>query len=136
MCGFVAAFGSTASVAMFHIAGITPEAPDVQTAVSTEASCVAGGVWIFRLTNCLVRKLAHREPEVTVELEAVDLAGAWRALDSCGRPDETDRIELVAVGNPHLSLSECATLAGLCDRASTTVHPEVSANTWSTGWCL
>lgn len=98
---FSAAFGSTASVAMFHIAGVTPEAADVATA------------------------LAHKEPEVTVELTAADLAGAWRALDSSGRADEADRIELVAVGNPHLSLSECATLAGLCD-GTATLHPDVS----------
>ena len=76
-----AAFGSTAAVALFHIAGITPEAPDVATA------------------------LAHKEPEHTLELTAEDLAAAWRALDSCGEPEQPDRIELVAVGNPHLSLS-------------------------------
>ena len=31
---FSAAFGTTASVAMFHIAGVTPEATDAKTALS------------------------------------------------------------------------------------------------------
>lgn len=68
-------------MALFHIAGITPEAPDVQTA------------------------LAHQTPLETLELTADGLAEAWRALDSCGEIDQANQIELVAVGNPHLSLT-------------------------------
>jgi predicted aconitase len=78
---FAAAFGSTASVALFHIAGITPEAPDVETA------------------------LAHKPPLETLELTADGLADAWRSLDSCGQLEQSNQIELVAVGNPHLSLT-------------------------------
>ena len=102
---FSAAFGSTASVALFHMAGVTPEAPDAATA------------------------LAQREPAARAELTAADLAAAWRALDSGHSADraepEPEPIELVAVGNPHLSLQECATLAELCDGATAALHPEV-----------
>ena len=78
---FAAAFGSTASVALFHIAGITPEAPTVETA------------------------LAQKPPLQELELTAEGLAEAWRALDSSGQPEKSDQVELVAVGNPHLSLT-------------------------------
>ena len=94
---WAAAFGSTASVALFHIAGITPEAPDVETA------------------------LAHKDPLETLELTEDGLAEAGRALDSCGPLEQSDTIELVAVGNPHLSLtvSKLATVAvGLYVRAA------------------
>ena len=78
---FAAAFGSTASVALFHIAGITPEAPDVET------------------------PLAHQSPVETLELTAGGLADAWRSLDSCGQLEQSNQVQLVAVGNPHLSLT-------------------------------
>eukprot|EP01052_Picozoa_sp_SAG31_P016239 SAG31_NODE_1069_length_10077_cov_2.403588_4_plen_146_part_00 len=45
-------------------------------------------------------------------LSKKDFASAWAALDS-GSADSDNRIELVAVGNPHLSLNECAELAEL-----------------------
>jgi predicted aconitase len=104
---FSAAFGSTASVAMFHMAGHTPEAmPDKEAA------------------------LGGRKPAVTIELTPADLAAAWRALDS-GRAttasaDAADPVQLVALGNPHLSLSECETLARLCANSTAPLHPSVS----------
>ena len=104
---FSAAFGSTASVAMFHLAGHTPEAlPD--------AAAALGG----------------REPAVTIELAPADLAAAWRALDSGRLPDAdaaaADPIQLVALGNPHLSLTECEALAALCAATDAPLHPDVS----------
>lgn len=101
---FSAAFGTTASVAIFHMAGITPEAPDVPTA------------------------LGHLLPEESIELTQLEFAAAWRALDSGWQPGlmmGEDKIQLVAVGNPHLSLTECAKLAQL-SIASAPVHPSVS----------
>ena len=88
------------------MAGITPEAPDAATA------------------------LARREPAETIKLGADDLAVAWRALDSgrdaAAAAEASDPVELVAVGNPHLSLTECATLAALCaDAPAARLHPEV-----------
>ena len=100
---------------MFHIAGVTPEAPDAATA------------------------LAHRAPAETVRLTHADLAQAWELLDSgaaavggsSGEQQQQheragDRIELVAVGNPHLSLGECEALASLCEASSGPLHPDVS----------
>ena len=49
-----------------------------------------------------------------------DLAVAWSALDSAGvemSAGEREPIELVAVGNPHLSLKECQSLAALVSQA-------------------
>lgn len=87
---FAAAFGSTASVALFHIAGITPEAPNVETA------------------------LAQNIPLERLKLTTEGLAEAWRALDSSGQPGKSDQIELVAVGNPHLSLTVRSGRVGFC----------------------
>ena len=73
------------------------------------------------------------------------MALAWSLLDSGGSTtatandaqdepgsdshsiNEEDNIELVAVGNPHLSAVECGLLAQLCSESSATaVHPSVS----------
>ena len=103
---FSAAFGSTASVALYHIEGVTPEAPTAAVA------------------------LDNKEPATSMTLSRGDLAHAWRLLDS-GRADHAsdapDEIQLVSLGNPHLSLSECKALAELCDASAfDKVHPNVS----------
>ena len=102
---FSAAFGTSAAVALYHIAGVTPEAPDAATA------------------------LDNKPAEETIELTQSDFRMAWRLLDSAGGGDGSDAtvddIELVAVGNPHLSLSECAKLAELVS-AGAPKHPHVS----------
>ena len=74
------------------------------------------------------------------------MALAWSLLDSGGSTtatandaqdepgsdshsdiNEEGKIELVAVGNPHLSAVECGLLAQLCSESSATaVHPSVS----------
>jgi hypothetical protein len=116
---FSAAFGSTASVPLFHMVGHTPEALTVEQA------------------------LGHAPPLETVRLTPTDLATVWVTLNSgklppkplkatrfdseeeedeedeeveeAGEVEEKDEpIELVALGSPHLSLSECAALAALC----------------------
>jgi predicted aconitase len=81
-----AAFATTSAAPMFHIVGVTPEAPELDTAL--------GGV------------PARRQVSVSRE----DLARAWRELDSA--PEAA--VQLVSLGNPHFSLSECARLAALC----------------------
>jgi predicted aconitase len=90
---FSAAFGSTASVAMFHMAGITPEAPDAATA------------------------LAEKPPTAYIELNMEDFVSAWSALDS-GKPcpsaqaTKPDPVQLVAFGIfDHLY---CAALRSVC----------------------
>jgi len=83
---FCAAFGTTASAPMVHIAGITPEAPDVAAALGGSGSAA----------TC----------EITVE----DLRATWQRLDaSC-----ESAVDLVSLGNPHFSSEECLTLAELC----------------------
>ena len=102
---FSAAFGTSAAVALYHIAGVTPEAPDATTA------------------------LDNKPAEETMELTQSDFRMAWRLLDSAGGSDAgkkaTNDIELVAVGNPHLSLTECAKLAELVADGAPK-HPDVS----------
>jgi predicted aconitase len=77
--GFGAAAASTGAVALFHVAGATPEAPD------EAAAC-------------------HHQPpleRVTVTMEMV--RDAQRRLSTAER---ADRVDAVAVGSPHLSLEE------------------------------
>ncbi len=81
-----AAFATTSSAPMFHMAGITPEAPDAQTAL--------GGLPV------------HAQHHVA----RADLAQAWRELNSA----VADTVELVALGNPHFSADEIGALARLC----------------------
>ncbi|HEP7963411.1 TPA: aconitase X [Pseudomonas aeruginosa] len=93
---FGAALGTSSSVPMFHVIGVTPEAPDLASAF--------GG----------------RAPRRTLRVGRERLRDAWRELDSAG---ET-RIDLVALGNPHFSASEFAQLAALCHGRRR--HPEVA----------
>jgi len=98
---FSAAFGTSGSSAMFHIAGVTPEAQRLDDAVIKDTSLMD-----------------------TVVLSEKDLIDAWTALDS-GRSDG-DIVELVALGNPHLSLEECKSLAGICcDSPGGKKHPDI-----------
>ncbi len=82
-----AAAASTGEVALFHIAGVTPEAPDVPTA------------------------LGGRTPERTVELTP---AMVRVARDKLSTTDGQD-ISAVALGSPHFSLDEFEQLERLID---------------------
>ena len=84
---FGAAFATTSAAAMFHIVGVTPEAPTSQAVIDPDAT---------------VRR---------VLVGADDLAQTWRELNSA----TVTGTELVALGNPHFSLTELARLADLCD---------------------
>ncbi|WP_026621544.1 cis-L-3-hydroxyproline dehydratase (plasmid) [Ensifer sp. WSM1721] len=83
---FGAAFATTSAVAMFHIVGATPEAGTVDQAT--------GGLSSVR---------RHR---VTVEA----LTETWHELNNAPSAD----VDLVSLGNPHFSLTECERLAALC----------------------
>ncbi|MBL8581168.1 MAG: aconitase X catalytic domain-containing protein [Rhizobiaceae bacterium] len=83
---FGAAAASSGSVGLFHIAGITPEAPDVGTALGGEP------------------------PEAVI---AVTPAMAARAQADLSTAAGADRIDAVAIGSPHLSLAEFAALERL-----------------------
>lgn len=83
---FGAAFATTSSAGMFHIAGVTPEAPTVDAA------------------------LAGQPPEARLLLTREDLHAAWTAFNNTPQ----DEVDLVALGNPHFSHDEFAALAALC----------------------
>ncbi|MFJ5296883.1 aconitase X [Pseudomonas sp. NPDC088368] len=83
---FGAAFATTSAAPMFHIAGVTPEAATVELA------------------------LGGHPPDKAFSISDLDLLHSWRELNSAQSPD----VDAVTLGNPHFSLSECATLARLC----------------------
>ena len=93
-----AAFGTTGSSPLVHIAGITPEAKELSS------------IEVF-LENCTERA------EVTYD----DVRKSYEMLDSArsssGEEDSASAVELVAFGNPHLSLDECGKLASLMAQA-------------------
>jgi predicted aconitase/predicted aconitase with swiveling domain len=91
---FGAAFATTSAAPLFHLAGVTPEALDRHAAAAHLAGL----------------------PQAHIGLPA--LRAAWRELNSASDP----RVRMVALGNPHFSLSEFARLAGLC--AGRRKHPE------------
>ena len=86
---FSAAFGTTASAPLFHMVGVTPEAPTVNQALGSNTS---------------VETINLIEKDV---LEIVDVLNS-------GFPKNND-IDLVALGNPHLSIDECKNIAQFCN---------------------
>ncbi|WP_376986850.1 aconitase X [Bosea sp. R86505] len=74
-----AASASAGGVGLFHVAGVTPEAPDAATAL--------GGL----------------PPRETLVLTPAIVQKALAGLSTAG---QTERIDAVAVGSPHLSLPE------------------------------
>lgn len=81
---FGAAFATTSAAALFHIAGVTPEALDPTRVID-------GPLPVFKLS-----------------LEELRLS--WQELNSA----RDARVDVVSLGNPHFSLSEFARLASLC----------------------
>lgn len=80
-----AAAASTGAVALFHAVGLTPEAPDLETAL--------GGV----------------PPAVHHHLEAAELRDAFATLSTV----EAGSVDAVALGSPHFSVAEFKTLLAL-----------------------
>ncbi len=76
-----ASAASAGGVGLFHVAGVTPEAPDAATAL--------GGL----------------PPGETIVLTPQQVQAALAGLSTAGA---TDRIDAVAIGSPHLSLDEIA----------------------------
>ena len=77
--GFGAAAASSGAVGLFHIAGVTPEAPDVKTALHNER--------------------AAEHIAVTTDM----VIDSQRRLSTA---DGADRVDAVAIGSPHLSIGE------------------------------
>lgn len=85
---FSAAFATTSSVPMFHIDGITPESSSILNAMQ----------------NIALNEL----PAKTVR--ANDLLESWRSLNTATSED----VDMICLGNPHFSLTECASFAAFC----------------------
>ncbi len=85
---FGAASASTGGVGLFHIAGVTPEAPDVS------------------------HILAGNEPQEIMTISASDFADQKRRMATV---QGVTRIDAVAIGSPHLSLQECQRLERFID---------------------
>ena len=83
-----AAAASSGGVGLFHLAGVTPEAPDVATA--------CGG------------------PEALARAERITVTGPM-LREACNRLSTAagDAVDAVAIGSPHLSLDEVANLEAL-----------------------
>ncbi|MFN3546782.1 MAG: aconitase X [Mesorhizobium sp.] len=83
---FGAAAASSGAVGLFHVAGVTPEAPDLDAAT--------GGL----------------PPETTIRVTPAMAADAQRRLSTAG---PAERIDAVAIGSPHLSADELEALERL-----------------------
>jgi predicted aconitase len=83
-----AAAASSGAVGLFHVAGVTPEAPDAATALGGQAPAE-----VIRLTPDMLRATRER-----LSTAATGAAG---------------RIDAVALGSPHFSLDEFADLERL-----------------------
>lgn len=81
-----AAAASAGGVGLFHVAGVTPEAPDLATA------------------------LGHAPPKERIVLTAAVVQATLASLSTAGA---TERIDAVAIGSPHLSLGEIEALEAL-----------------------
>lgn len=84
---FGAAFATTSSAAMFHLAGITPEAMEAEDIENQRAAT-----------------------KLTVSVKRGDLLQVWRDLNS----STAIQVDLISLGNPHFSHAEFAKLALLC----------------------
>lgn len=90
-----AAAASSGSVALFHIVGVTPEAPTLQ------AAC------------------RGRIPVENIEVDLARLRAAWRELTTASGAG----LDMVVLGSPHFSLAEFHTLSPLLSGAK--CHPAV-----------
>lgn len=93
---FSAAFGTSSSAPMFHIVGLTPEAPDLQSVL-------------------------HDKDAEVIDLTQEDLMTVWQDLDA---DSSCDAVDLVALGNPHFSVEEHGRMAEFCQ--GRLKHPDVT----------
>ncbi len=90
-----AAAASSGTVALFHLVGVTPEAPTLDAAFQ------------------------GHQPSQTVTITMEDLRGARRELTTAAG----SQLDIVVLGSPHFSLAEFKQLAPLLDGKH--VHPDV-----------
>lgn len=87
---FGAAFATTSAAPMFHVVGVTPEAPT------------------------LAHALDMRRQVRALDVSGDDLFETWRELSTAKTPS----VDVVTFGNPHFSLTECERLAEVCNGRS------------------
>jgi predicted aconitase/predicted aconitase with swiveling domain len=90
---FCAAFGTTGTSPLIHIAGITPEALDAS------------------VVHLCIETIERPTQVITID----DLYDTYSTLDSS---NSSESIDLVALGNPHLSVNECKALSELVSGSS------------------
>ena len=90
-----AAAASSGTVALFHIVGVTPEAPTLEAAFQ------------------------GRQPSREIGVTMQDLRAARQELSTAGG----ERLDMVVLGSPHFSLAEFRQLAGLLEGQQK--HPRV-----------
>jgi predicted aconitase len=91
-----AAAASSGSVALFHVVGVTPEAPTLEAA------------------------LRRRPREETMEVDLTDMRRARRELETA----TGEELDLVVLGSPHFSFEELKKLAPLLEGRER--HPRVT----------
>jgi predicted aconitase len=96
-----AAAASSGEVAMFHIEGVTPEAPT------------------------LAEALGNRQPRRVMPVSMADLRRTREALTT----SSGSRLDVVAFGSPHCSLAECRGLARLMSGSRASESVEVFVTT-------
>lgn len=90
-----AAAASSGTVGLYHLVGITPEAPTLEAAFQ------------------------GRQPQEVVEVDLARLRRAWEELST----HRGEKLDMVVLGSPHFSLPEFARLAPLLEGKRR--HPEV-----------
>lgn len=93
---FCAAAASAGGVALFHIIGVTPEAPSLEAAFQ------------------------GRQPKTVVDISSTDVRRTYQDLTTAGG----DQLDMVAIGCPHFSSQEFASLAALV--AGKRCNPQVN----------
>jgi len=94
---FGAAFATVSSAPMFHIVGVTPEAPSLEAATG----------W--------------KEGLESVQLPPSELESCFQTLNSA---PSNSQVDLVSLGNPHFSVSEFQRLVDVCRQRMK--HPSVT----------
>lgn len=86
---FGAAFATTSSASMFHLAGITPEASKIEELALHMTASTS-----------------------TISVTRDDLFTVWKELNS----SQSLQVDLISLGNPHFSYAEFVKLAQLCHK--------------------
>lgn len=116
-----AAAASAGAVALFHIVGVTPEAPTLSTALGLVDQSAGPPGWRTQ-PGAVLRE--------EVSVGAADLRSALDRLSTAG---EVERIDAVAIGSPHCSIDELRALAALVEGRSMAVPFYVctARDTWA-----